>query len=85
VQLDEISELPETMKNARERQNTLIWHGQLSLCPGFFPRLPMPFRASKRFKGGVSKRKANETTLPMYPVTNQMEIPAFHTNNELVR
>jgi hypothetical protein len=40
VKLDEISELPEAMNNAGERQNTLIRHGQLSLCPGFFPRLP---------------------------------------------
>jgi hypothetical protein len=33
----------------------------------------------------VDERRTNETTLPMYPVTKQMEISSFKIDYELVR
>ena len=40
---------------------------------------------SEAFSGVVDERRANETTLPMYPVTKQMEISSFKIDYELVR
>ena len=40
---------------------------------------------SKTFGGNVDERRTNETTLPMYFVTNQMEISSFYLAYELVR
>ena len=40
---------------------------------------------SEAFSGVVDERRANETTLPMYPVTKQMEISSFYLDYELVR
>jgi hypothetical protein len=40
---------------------------------------------SEAFRGVVDERRTNETTLPMYPVTKQMEISSFKIDYELVR
>ena len=40
---------------------------------------------SEAFRRVVDERRANETTLPMYLVTNQMEISSFYLDYELVR
>jgi len=40
---------------------------------------------SEVFRGVVDERRTNETTLPMYPVTKQMEISSFKIDYELVR
>jgi hypothetical protein len=40
---------------------------------------------SEAFRGVVDERRTNETTLPMYPVTKQMEISSFCLDYELVR
>ncbi len=40
---------------------------------------------SETFRGVVDERRTNETTLPMYPVTKQMEISSFKIDYELVR
>jgi hypothetical protein len=40
---------------------------------------------SEAFRGVVDERRADETTLPMYFVTNQMEISSFYLDYELVR
>ncbi len=40
---------------------------------------------SEAFRGFVDERRTNETTLPMYPVTKQMEISSFKIDYELVR
>jgi hypothetical protein len=40
---------------------------------------------SEAFRGVVDERRTNETTLPMYPVTKQMEISSFKIDYDLVR
>ena len=40
---------------------------------------------SEAFREVVDERRANETTLPMYPVTKRMEISSFRIDYELVR
>jgi hypothetical protein len=40
---------------------------------------------SEAFRGVVDERRADETTSPMYFVTNQMEISSFKIDYELVR
>ena len=40
---------------------------------------------SEAFRGVVDERRADETSLPMYPVTKQMEISSFYLDYELVR
>jgi hypothetical protein len=40
---------------------------------------------SEAFRGVVDERRTNETTLPMYFVTNRMEILSFYLAYELVR
>jgi hypothetical protein len=40
---------------------------------------------SEAFRGVVDERRTNETTLPMYPVTKQMEMSSFKIDYELVR
>jgi hypothetical protein len=40
---------------------------------------------SEAFRRIVGERRANETTLPMCFVTNQMEISSFYLDYELVR
>jgi hypothetical protein len=40
---------------------------------------------SVAFRGTVCERRADETSLPMYFDTNQMEISSFYLDYELVR
>ena len=40
---------------------------------------------SEAFRGVVDERRTNEITLPIYPVTKQMEISSFTIDYELVR
>ncbi len=40
---------------------------------------------SEAFRGVMDERRADETTLPMYFVTNRMEISSFKIDYELVR
>jgi hypothetical protein len=55
-------------------------------CLGLVPQIPIPVRAFERSVWkNWNERRANETTLPMYPVTNQMEISSFHLDYEPVR
>jgi hypothetical protein len=55
-----------------------------------FPTLFRRFRYqsehfSEALRRVVDERRANETTLPMYPVTKQIEISSFYLDYELVR
>ena len=61
-------------------------HLRLAFVPALFRRFRYQSEHfSEAFRGIVCERRADETTLPMYFVTNQMEISALYPDDELVR
>ena len=61
-----------------------------AVAPIFFSALFRRFRYqsehfSEAFRRIVGERRAYVTTLPMYLVTNEMEISSFYLDYELVR